>query len=401
MLRKSFVFIALIAVLGMVLSGCGAQTSTDTSQKDTGKTAAKAPFKIGAILSLTGDYAGLGAPEKQALELEVKKLNDEGGINGYPVELVVEDDATDPQKTVSAYSKLTTQDKVQCLIGATGTAQSMAIAKSVETDKMPLVCLAGGSVISSPVQKWIFQIPWPNSVVVEKVISYMKDKGFDKAAILTSTDGFGEDGKAVLESALPKADISIVAKDTFDPKGLDFKSQLTGLKDSGADALIVWNAGKGASIVLKNMQELGMKMPFIGSHGNARNEFIAGAGDAAEGAIVPSGKLMAPEAYGDSESGKLAEKFIGDFKAAYGTEPNGTFPGHAYDGFFMTVDALKRMNVTPAELTGSALRDELEKTKDLPLLGGAFTYSATDHFGTSSSDIIMLQVKDGKFSLLK
>ena len=63
------------------------------------------PIKIGAVLSLTGTYAALGESEKNAIELEVERINDAGGIDGRPIEVLIEDDATDEAKAVAAASK--------------------------------------------------------------------------------------------------------------------------------------------------------------------------------------------------------------------------------------------------------------------------------------------------------
>jgi branched-chain amino acid transport system substrate-binding protein len=101
------------AVIGMTamlaLTSCGQASSTSST---TGASKDTTPIKLGAIVSLTGTYAGIGTPEKQVLEMEVKKLNDAGGINGRKIEMVYEDDATDEAKAVAAASKLIEQDKV-------------------------------------------------------------------------------------------------------------------------------------------------------------------------------------------------------------------------------------------------------------------------------------------------
>ena len=84
--------LALLTMLGLVAAGCG---GSDEPSGDATGAASGDPIKIGAILSLTGTYAGLGEPEKNLIEMEVKKINDAGGINGRPVEVIIEDDATD------------------------------------------------------------------------------------------------------------------------------------------------------------------------------------------------------------------------------------------------------------------------------------------------------------------
>lgn len=361
----------------------------------------KPPYVIGAVVSVTGDYSGLGEPEKKTLELEVKKINDNGGVNGFPVKVIVEDDATDPTKAVAATTKLIGTDKVIALIGATGTGQTMAMRPEVEKAMIPQVSMAGGSVITDPINKWVFATPWPNRVVVVQVVKYLKSQNITEVATLSDSGAFGKDGKAVLEKQFADAGIKIVDAEEFGATDLDMKAQLTKIKGTTAKAVVVWAAGKAPAIIAKEMKELQMTIPYIGSHGIARNEFIQGAVEAAEGVVLPAGKVLVPEAYGNSASGKAAKAFIADYTKAYKEAPNGTFPGHAYDALYIITDALKRLGDAPDSVDPSKLRDAIEETSKLGLIGGEFNYSVTDHAGTVSDDIIMLKIQDGKFTWLK
>ncbi len=95
---------ALAVSLAIFLASCGSSGSSSSGG------GSGSPIKIGAIVSLTGTYAGLGQPEKNTLEMQVQKINDAGGINGRQIQLIVEDDATDEAKAVAAASKLIDQD---------------------------------------------------------------------------------------------------------------------------------------------------------------------------------------------------------------------------------------------------------------------------------------------------
>ena len=159
------VALALVAAVlaGAVLStgGCSNAASTNSPATE--------PYKVGAILSLTGPYAALGASEKQALELEAKRINDAGGISGREVELIIEDDATDEAKAVAAASKLIEQDNVIAILGATGTGQSMAIRNEVDRAGIPQISMAGGTAVTAKFDPQVFQTPWSNTIVVPYV----------------------------------------------------------------------------------------------------------------------------------------------------------------------------------------------------------------------------------------
>ena len=93
-------------------------------------------------------------------------------------------------------------------------------------------------------------------------------------------------------------------------------AQLTKIKNSDAEAIVMWTAGSEAAIIAKNATDLGIDLPIYGSHGIARQEFIDGAGEAAEGVKLAAGKVLDPSLYGeDSEAATVANDFIDQLRA--------------------------------------------------------------------------------------
>jgi len=356
---------ALAVSLAIFLAACG---SSDTK-------AADEPITIGAIVSETGTYAGLGEPEKNVLEMEVKRINEAGGINGRQVELIIEDDATDEAKAVAAASKLIEQDKVVAIIGSTGTGATMAVRGDVQRAKVPQVSMAGGTVVTNPVDPLVFATPWSNTIVVPFTLDYLKKQGITKIALISDSGGFGKDGQAVIAAEAPKADIEVVADESFNPGDTDMSAQLTKMKNSDAEAIVIWTAGSEAALIAKNAKDLAIDLPIYGSHGIARKEFITGAGDAANGVKFAAGKVLMPEAYGE-----------------------GTDAGHAYDALYLITEASKRID---GDLTPEALRNEIEKTSGFTGIGGTFNFSAEDHNGLSASDLTMYEISNGEWTQAK
>lgn len=170
-------------------------------------------------------------------------------------------------------------------------------------------------------------------------------------------------------------------------------TQLTKIKGTDAQAILLITSGKEAATVVQNAKQLGIELPLYGTHGNARLEFIQGAGDAAEGFRFAAGKIIIPESWGkDTENYKVATDFIDRYSAAYNGEKPTTFAGHAYDAINIIAEAAKRVS---GDLTPAALRDEIEKTSGLVGIGGTFTFSPTDHNGLSANDLNMYEVKNG------
>jgi branched-chain amino acid transport system substrate-binding protein len=383
----------LLTMLGLVAAGCGGSSEEPSGGSSSGAASGE-PIKIGAILSLTGTYAGLGEPEKNLIEMEVKKINDAGGINGRPVEVIIEDDATDEAKAVAAASRLIEQEGVVAILGASGTGQTMAVRGDVQRAGIPQVSMAGGTVITNPVDKLVFATPWSNTIVVPFTLDYLKSQGITKIGLITDSGGFGKDGQAVFKADAPKAGIEIVADETFNPGDTDMTAQLTKIKNSDAQAIVMWTAGAEAAIIAKNAKDLGIDLPIYGSHGIARQEFIEGAGAAAEGIKLAAGKVLDPSLYeAGSEAAKVADQFISDYQAAYGEKP-GMFPGYAYDALYLVVEAAKRVQ---GDLTPEALRDEIEKTTGWVGIDGTYNMTAGDHNGLSAEDLQMYEVSGGQF----
>ena len=135
----------------------------------------------------------------------VKKINDEGGINGRPLQLVIADDEGDPTKAALIARKFTESDKVTAIIGPTRTDTGMAAKPIVEQMKVPTFMTVGGDapVDRCPLQIYL-QISPENVGGRSEDVSYLKKKGMQKIAIITAADGFGKDGKAALEKLAPE-----------------------------------------------------------------------------------------------------------------------------------------------------------------------------------------------------
>lgn len=392
----------------LLITGCAAQESGTAPDEPV----STEPIRIGAVLSLTGSYAGLGTPEKNAIELEVAKINEAGGVNGRPIEVVYEDDATDAAAAQAAVGKLVDQEGVVAILGATGTGQTMGMRADIERAQIPQVSMAGGSVITDEFSKWVFQTPWPNRVVVPFTLQRLKDAEISKLAIISDSGGYGKDGLAVTKARAAEFGIQIVAEEVFNAGDTDMTAQLTKVDATDAQALWMWSAGSEAATILKNASDLELRKEMteqrdgvtvggviVGAPGNARKELIEGAGAAAEGFEFAAGNILLPESYGtDTEAYKVATDFITRYEEKYGSAPD-IFAGHAYDALHIVVAALSRL--PEGEIDPTALRDEIEATEGLVGIGGTFTYSATDHNGLTDKDLVMYRIEKSQWTLAK
>lgn len=407
-LRKTIIVFAALALVAGA-AGC----STDSTETGAAGTATGEPIKIGAVLSLTGTYAALGESEKNALDLEVERINEAGGIDGRPIEIVIEDDATDEAKAVAAASKLIEQDRVVAILGATGTGQTMAMRSEIQRAGIPQVSMAGGTVITDEFDPLVFQTPWSNRLVVPFVLDAIKAAGIGsepskstRIALMTDTGGYGKDGLAVIQEDISRRSASsnsadsfeIVAEETFNPGDSDMSAQVTRVKRANPDVVLLWTAGKEGAIVVKNARDLGLEAPLYGGSGQARLEFIEGAGEASEGFTFGTGRSLVPENWPkESEQFAAVSDFSARYAEAYG-EPPDIFAGHAFDALAIVTQAL----ASAGPDAGSAeLRDAIERTENLAGFGGGFSFSAEDHNGLTADDLALYQVKDGAWKTIE
>lgn len=401
MRKRTWVVLALVlafVLASAALVGCtgddGAEAPDDGNAEVT-----KEPYVIGAVLSLTGAQSGLGEPERRVIEMEVKRINDEGGINGHPLEVIIEDDASNVDQAIAATTKLIEQDEVLAVIGSTGTGQTMAMRAEIDAAQIPQVSLAGSLVITKEFDPLVFQTPWSNELVVTTTLEYLKAEGLSDVGLITEDTGFGKDGRELVSALAEEYGLTVVSDEVFKPTDTDMTGQLTVTRSAGADVVLMWSSVAASAIVPKNMAQLGMDIPLVGSHGIARQEYIDSAGEAAGGTVMFAGKVLAPEAYGEgTPSYEAATSFIERYTETYGEAPSNTFAGHAYDGLYLVVEAMKRLDegFTPMDL-----RDEIEATEGFPGIGGVFTFSPTDHNGLSADDLVGYRVVDGAWTLLE
>lgn len=364
-----------------------------------GNSHAKEPYKIGALFAVTGAASFLGEPEKNTALMLQEEINKAGGINGHPLEIIIEDTKSDETQAVLAAKKLLEKDNVLAIIGPSTTGESMALVPIMNNAQTVLISCAAGAPITQPVQDraWIFKTPQYDVSAVEAIFEHMKKQGISKVGIVTISTGFGDAGRKALLDVAPRYGITIVADERYGPKDSDMTTQLTKIKAAGAQAVINWSVGPGQVVVTKNWHALKMGIPLYQSHGWGSKKNIELAGKAAEGVIAPLGRLVVWEKLPDTHPQKaLLKKYTQDYEARYKSEP-GTFGGHAYDAIHMLVEAMKKVGPDKKKI-----RDYLETNiKKWPGTGGIFTMSPTDHCGLDKTAFEMVVVKNGDWEILK
>jgi branched-chain amino acid transport system substrate-binding protein len=356
------------------------------------------PIRIGAIFSVTGPAAFLGEPERNTAKMLEEELNAAGGLLGRKVELIVYDDETDTTKAVTAVDRLTKRDQVVTVIGPSTSGATLAIVPKMEAAQIPLVSCAAAKKIVEPIKKWIFKTPQSDFLAVKKIYQHAKAGGLAKVAILTVSDAFGAAGREELKALAPQAKIDIVADEVYGPKDTDMTAQLTRIKGTGAQAIIVWGTNPGPAVIARNRMQLAVKTPLYMSHGVASMKFIELAGpENAEGILLPAGRLLVAGQLPDSHpQKKLLVTYAQDYEKRF-KQPVSTFGGHAWDALMLTAQAIRSAkSAEPA-----AIRDALEKIRGFQGTAGEFTFSPAEHNGLTEEAFAMVRISKGNWELIR
>lgn len=354
------------------------------------------PIKIGALFSITGPASFLGEPERNTAQMVVDEINAAGGIKGRKLQLITYDTQGDATKAVQAANRLIKEDKVCAIIGPSITGDTMAIIPIVEKAQVPLISCSAGIKITEPVKKWVFKTAQNDSLAVSKLYEFLQKRKTTRVAILTVSDSFGSSGREQLVKQAKRYGVQIVSDDTYGPKDTDMTAQLTKVRGSQAQALICWGTNPGPAVVARNARQLGLKIPLYMSHGVSSKKFIELAGDAAEGIMLPSGRVLVAGLLPQSDRQKKSLiAFVTNYRKHYGTEGD-HFGGHAWDAVMLLKGAIERAGDSP-----SAIRNELEKTRNFLGIGGIFNFSPGDHAGLTKDAFVLVEVKKKNWALVK
>jgi branched-chain amino acid transport system substrate-binding protein len=353
------------------------------------------PIRIGALLSVTGPAAFLGAPEARTLEMLVEELNAKGGVGGRKVELLVKDTAGSPEKAISFAKQLIDEEQVFAIIGPATSGETMAVKNIAEEGKTLLLSCAAAEAIVNPVARYVFKTAQKDSHAIVKVFEQMKKRGLVKIGVLSSNTGFGKAGKETIAKLAPEHGIQIVVDEVYDKAATDLTAEVTKLKAAKVQAVLNWSIEPAQAIVLKNARQIGLTVPIFQSHGFGNIQYVKAAGAAAEGVIFPASRILVADVLPDAHPQKAV---LVSYKNAYEKrykEDASAFGGYAHDALAALVAAVRA-----AGTDREAVRTALENTKGLVGTSGVFTFTAADHNGLGVDAFEMLTVKDGKFALL-
>lgn len=350
-------------------------------------------IKVGAILAETGSAAFLGKPEVKTLQMLVEQVNNNGGLNGNKIELIIKDSAGKKENAVSFAKQLIEEEHVFAILGPTRSGSTMAIKNIAEKSKTLLISCASTKAIVDPVAQWVFKTPQNDSLAVRKIYQEMNKQGLKKIAVVVGGTGFGKMGKMFLNDLAPEYGIEVLMNETYSPKATDLSPLVTKLmSNKEIEAVVNWSIVPAQTILAKNMKQQKWNVPLFQSHGFGNIKYVQAGGAGTEGIIFPAGRLLIADSLPDSHPQKeVLVTYKNDYEKKY-NEPVSTFGGHAFDAFKILCRGI--------EQSGSLDREKVRQViENMTFVGtgGIFQFSPTDHSGLKIDAFEMMTVKDGKF----
>ena len=341
------------------------------------------PIKIGYLAALTGDYAQYGITEVNMAKMVVGDINAKGGILGRKIELIPYDTKTRNEDAVNAVRRMIESDKVCAIVGANSSGINIATAPIVAKGKTPQISTVGTNPLvtvdnKGHVRPYSFRIcftdPYQGTLAAELAYNDLKLK---KAAILYNVGSdYAQGLREFFMKSYEKLGGKIVADEGFRETDVDFRAQLTKIKNSGADLLFLPGMGKDMALAIKQAKELGLKVTIVGGDGYAEfmNEI---AGPAMKGTYYVNHTYLK-----DPGMAPIFARYKKVYKDDCKEFVNGTM---AYDAMYWLIDSIKRAG----KAEGPAIAKALEETKGLKLNHAVLTIDPKTHNPVNKPGIIL------------
>jgi len=374
--KKCLVMTSIVlgmSMMGALFTGCGSEEKSNE-------------INIGANFEITGNVANYGGMALDGLKLAIKQANDEGGINGKKINLIVADNKSEASEAANAATKLISTDKVKVLVGPATTSNVLATTQIATDNKIPLIAPTGTSpkitVENGQVKPFIFRScfidPLQGDVMATFASKTLNAK--TAAVFIDSSSDYSKSLGQVFKEKFEAAGGKVLIEEAFLQKDQDFKSTLTKIKAANADVIFVPAYYEEVGKIVKQARELGITVPMLGTDGWDDAKLVEIAGAASLDNTFFSTHYSAQD--------KEVQGFVEAFKAEYNKDAN-VFAALGYDAGKMLIDAIKRAGSDDPE----KIRKALEETKDLQVATGTITIDK-NHDPIKSA--VILEMKNGE-----
>ena len=308
-------------------------------------------IKIGGIACLTGPAAMYGVGVKNGVDLYISELNAAGGINGKQVEVLWEDSEASPDKAANAYNKLVQNDGVCAILGPVVSSTTDAVADLAAADGIPLITASATAYYITTDRPSVFRTcfldPFQGKVMAD--FTQQELKATKVAAMYKNGDEYSVGLKDAFVTEAKALGMEVVAEEASADKDVDYKTQLTNIKNAGAEVIFLAYYGDVASLILTQANELGMSVKFTGGDG------ISNITDS-----INDKALLANMYYSDhftnSADSDIVKSYLAGYQAMYGEAPAISFSATAYDAAKVLCGAIAAAGSTEADAIVAAIK---------------------------------------------
>lgn len=362
--------------------------------------AALAQIKVGVIYSATGPTAVVGIPQKNTVALLPQKIGD------LSVEYIHFDDASDATQAVQLAKKLIGEQKIDALIGTTGSPSAMAVLPFVAEAGVPMLAPVGTPAVVLPMdekKRWVYKTTQNDGLIAEALVGHMKKSGIKTVGFIGYNDPYGESWLKEFSAQAQSAGLKLVATERYLRTDQSVTGQTLKLLAARPDAILVAGTGGPAVLPHATLVDQGYKGKIYQTHGAATPDFIRLGGKRVEGALMAASLMLVLDEIADrNPAKKVAQDYIAAYEKRYGSKP-ATFGANVYDAGLLLQKAVpeaarKGRPGTPEFRT--ALRDALEGVKDLVGTQGVYTMTSADHSGFDQRGRVMMELRDGSWRLI-
>ncbi|MBU0587399.1 MAG: ABC transporter substrate-binding protein [Gammaproteobacteria bacterium] len=354
----------------------------------------KTDITLGSIQDLSGPIAGFGKQARLGMMLRVDEINEQGGINGRKLKLIVEDSAYDPKKAVLAAQKLVNQDKIFMMVGHIGTAQNLA-AMPVQFDKnvINFFPITAAREMYEPLNrlKYSFAATYYDQMR-NAAPKLAKDKGLKKICTMYQDDEFGLEVMRGAEAGLKAAGMSFTETTTYKRGATDFSSQVTKMQAAGCEMVVLGTIIRETIGAIGTARKLGYNPVFLGSSA-AYTDLIHKLGGKAMDGLYATMTVQNP--YTD-EASQPIRFWANKYKTKFNEDPT-VFSVYGYN----IIDTFaKAAGKAGQNLTTDTFIKAMDSMTIPPDMFGSAeaTFSATKRLGSDKSRLS--QITDGKWKVV-
>jgi branched-chain amino acid transport system substrate-binding protein len=361
---------------------------------------AAAQVRIGLMVSATGPTTAIGIPQKNTGDLLPRKIGD------VTIEYFQYDDGGDTTRAVQNVKKLIQEHNVDALIGPSTTPNALAILDVIAENKVPLMATVGTSSVVEPLdakKRWVFKTTQNDDLIAAALVRHMVKNGVKTVGFIGFKDPYGENWHKVFSSIAEPAGIKLIATEYYLRTDSSVTGQALKLIAAKPDAVLVAGVGGPGVLPQTTLRDQGYKSAIYQTHGVATDDFIRLGKDKVEGTVLAAGPMLVIDEIADSNPiKKVAQAYIRRVRKAVRAETGDLRRQHlGFRAHFAARDSgCDQSRKTRNEGFRSALRDAIEREREVVGCQGVFNMSPTNHNGMDERARVLVTVKDGKFRLL-